>query len=615
MRAVRKHNPDGIMQETMRNLVDDFSPTLPEDLQLRIRAALLKGVKDVRSFEWPNAMMRDSYAFKCQYQLQSFWKRYIFADDVYDDKTLKEEALVKFRDSQSSYGIKDGEHPIVKRVINAARREAERILGSFSYDEWFHRAKFGGKAARGVSRDKSYLDVRCEKPTATRLQVSAMKMALLDDVLLSSIVSEQLVKLNAGETYATSTPLTVTAVPKSWKSNRTIAPDTVIGGYLSLGLGAYIRHQLEANTHINLKHAQMLHRRLACKGSIDGRIATADLSAASDSFTWEIAKLLLPSDWRAPLRICRSPRATISKADTIGFNINSLMLMGSGHTFPLQTMLFYCLLKAIADDLGVTGRCYVYGDDLIYPVRMHRAVAWTFTKLGFTLNGEKSFADGPFRESCGGDFHRGVDVRPCMPKGSSSHELDDPAYCAFLYTVINGLLHRWHWLEIPVTIARLLKEVCKFSSGVFIVREDDPDTSGLKHLDVDLAGLPVHWPEVHCVNGLTRYRYNRIEPKRLLREVKNVSPYLWDSLRASAQGDDRNHITVWDPKTGILIGGKYVMNNRELRYESPTEVLLRIKGRDYVAEKGEPRYSYTVHSDMDSVWPGLTYYKRRWLTS
>ncbi len=35
---------------------------------------------------------------------------------------------------------------------------------------------------------------------------------------------------------------------------------------------------------------------------------------------------------------------------------------------------------------------------------------------GFTVNSSKSFTDGPFRESCGHDYYKGIDIRPVYTK-------------------------------------------------------------------------------------------------------------------------------------------------------------------------------------------------------
>jgi hypothetical protein len=54
----------------------------------------------------------------------------------------------------------------------------------------------------------------------------------------------------------------------------------------------------------------------------------------------------------------------------------------------------------------------VYGDDIVCPTAWVKEVFTILDSLGFLVNKEKSFVDGPFRESCGKEYLHGVDVTP-----------------------------------------------------------------------------------------------------------------------------------------------------------------------------------------------------------
>jgi hypothetical protein len=56
------------------------------------------------------------------------------------------------------------------------------------------------------------------------------------------------------------------------------------------------------------------------------------------------------------------------------------------------------------------GRVRVYGDDIIVPVEHVSPVISSLEAFGLKVNTGKSFWRGAFRESCGGDYYRGVDV-------------------------------------------------------------------------------------------------------------------------------------------------------------------------------------------------------------
>jgi len=74
--------------------------------------------------------------------------------------------------------------------------------------------------------------------------------------------------------------------------------------------------------------------------------------------------------------------------------------MGNGFTFPLETLIFWALTRAVC---GSTATVSAYGDDIICPSDRAEDVIAVLTEVGFSVNLEKSFWNGPFRESCGSD--------------------------------------------------------------------------------------------------------------------------------------------------------------------------------------------------------------------
>jgi len=94
-----------------------------------------------------------------------------------------------------------------------------------------------------------------------------------------------------------------------------------------------------------------------------------------------------------------------------------LSSMGNGYTFPLQTMIFCCAIRAVRRYLCLGGyragsTWSVFGDDIIVPTFMYGRVIRLLELIGCTPNVNKSFAEGPFRESCGKDYFLGIDIRP-----------------------------------------------------------------------------------------------------------------------------------------------------------------------------------------------------------
>lgn len=198
-----------------------------------------------------------------------------------------------------------------------------------------------------------------------------------------------------------------TTVPKDAEKDRGICIEPSINVYYQLGLGGAIRSRL-LTAGIDLRVAHEVHKRVACEASVEGHMATIDLSNASDTVSRGLVKLLLPDTWYRELEALRSPK-TLFRGRWVA--LEKFSSMGNGFTFELETLIFLGLC------LGVTsGRpghdVFVFGDDIIVPTHAAKGVIAALKFFGFTPNDRKTFVSGPFRESCGGDYFLGVDVRP-----------------------------------------------------------------------------------------------------------------------------------------------------------------------------------------------------------
>jgi hypothetical protein len=99
--------------------------------------------------------------------------------------------------------------------------------------------------------------------------------------------------------------------------------------------------------------------------------------------------------------------------------------MGSAVIFPLQTIIYSCLAIAAvlrsqrASDRfssdaieNAARRVRVFGDDIIIPKYAYGYMLKLLHWVGLKVNDTKTFSGGNFRESCGVDAFRGVDVTP-----------------------------------------------------------------------------------------------------------------------------------------------------------------------------------------------------------
>lgn len=201
-------------------------------------------------------------------------------------------------------------------------------------------------------------------------------------------------------------------VPKTSEIDRVAAKEPDLNMYLQKMLGNQIRHLLKRKG-VDLND-QRRNQRFALSGSITGDLATLDLSSASDSVTTEFVRAVMPVNWHYYLDAFRSHATLID--DELHVN-NMFSSMGNGFTFELESLLFYSLARTVAYFTGVRGHITVYGDDIIAPTMMFDALVAALTFCGFKVNPKKSFAEGPFRESCGAHWYAGVDVKPFYLRG------------------------------------------------------------------------------------------------------------------------------------------------------------------------------------------------------
>lgn len=208
-------------------------------------------------------------------------------------------------------------------------------------------------------------------------------------------------------------------VPKKTDIDRVACKEPDVNMFLQKGVGNFFRSSLR-RIGINLND-QSINRSLARIGSIDGSLATLDLSSASDSVTSGLVELLLPVCWYTHLDALRSP-VTAVNGEMHGNEMFSSM--GNGFTFELESLLFYVLARATAYFRGVPGVISVYGDDIICPTELYDDLVWVLGYMGFQVNTEKSFSSGPFRESCGGHYYNGYDITPFYLRGPLSTVVD-----------------------------------------------------------------------------------------------------------------------------------------------------------------------------------------------
>lgn len=207
-------------------------------------------------------------------------------------------------------------------------------------------------------------------------------------------------------------------VPKDAKTDRVIAAEPTGNIFLQLGVGNYLKARLR-KFGVNLED-QTRNQELAQKAN-SLKLATLDLSAASDTISIGLCKALLPPDMFSILDCLRSPAFKVG-AEVRRFH--KFSSMGNGFTFQLESLVFWALAKSVQDMRGCQGPIGVYGDDIIVPQPISSEVVTTLESWGFTINEQKSFVNGRFFESCGKHYFDGVDVTPIYQKHVVDHDLE-----------------------------------------------------------------------------------------------------------------------------------------------------------------------------------------------
>jgi len=226
----------------------------------------------------------------------------------------------------------------------------------------------------------------------------------------------------------------ITFVPKNSQTDRSIAIEPSMNLWLQLGVDGYMRRRLK-RWGVDLDD-QAKNQQMARLGSLHWdnpeNFVTLDLAAASDTISVGLCKLLLPKTWFTYLMKLRSPCGVLGE-EVISYE--KISSMGNGFTFALESAIFTSVIYGVMREYSGKfdpDKCAVYGDDLIVPNTIAPQVITSLQLFGFSINEEKSFLQGPFRESCGADWLDGTPVRPVFLTTA-------PQSVADLWTDVNRL--------------------------------------------------------------------------------------------------------------------------------------------------------------------------------
>lgn len=394
-------------------------------------------------------------------RLYTIAKKYVFEESPFDTIAT---ALKKFIEYEQKCSItnndpifyeslcdaenKDMSHYdslFIWPVLQKARQFISNVLGeSPDVTELMLRSHHGPGASIGRRGKKSLPVAKYFPPyTSTELSTNLVKEFLTGDERLK----RSLYDADLAYSEDIITEAAILFVPKNAKTARTIMVEATGNVALQLGVDRLIRERL-LRFGIDLS-TQRKNQQLAALYSQNNDGCTVDLSGASDTIALNWL-LLFPPKWAELLFHLRTPNGATK--DGKHFLFEKLSSMGNGYTFVIETLIFSSLLYGVIREEGGKWKdeiafSAIYGDDLVFRKKYYRRYAAILKRMGFKINGSKSFHAGFIRESCGCDFYKGKDISVFNTQRVTDH--------CDLNTLHNSLFSVENRFGIMLTLSRL----------------------------------------------------------------------------------------------------------------------------------------------------------------
>jgi len=310
-----------------------------------------------------------------------------------------------------------------------------------------------------------------------------------DPRLLSLGYDFPILGLNAMRVESDSNVLTsnvarLVTVPKSCSALRTITVEPCLNQFVQHGLNRHLRDNIQRcpilKRSLSLS-SQVPNQILALAGSLSGEWATVDLSSASDLLSVKTVRMAFINRPRFLTAVlgCRTPEVDLGKTT---ISLKKFAGMGNALTFPVQSVIFALLAICAQHKRWPCRPTYrelrhyaslvrVFGDDIIVPRDSMMELGRWMSEFGLKINRTKTFFEGNFRESCGVDAYRGVDVTPCYLRVDPVISSNEPSQVASCISTSNQL-----WLRCYYEAAEYLRRQVDRRKRLPLVRLD---SSGL----------------------------------------------------------------------------------------------------------------------------------------
>jgi len=433
----------------------------PDSIATEIHRALLR---DFTQAQHEYCLNEDTVLYGLNRQVSEFTKKYL--SEAHDKDVVEAETFSNFKKVNShmekvNSELKDYFKQINLNRINQHTREPERIFlraralmhfvlrSDCRLEDVFQHSKNSAGSSIGVPYSNTSPEAKFTFPISVTKRA---KPLLMEYFSWDFVLAEAVEQLNSRVTQA---PYNIvegsraTTVDKTTDKRRFICVEPTGNMFLQQGL-MHMMYERLASVGIVLPELPDLHKWKSKLASISGSDATIDWSSASDCVSIEVLRWLLPPAW---FRMVMDLRCDSTTIQGVNEKLHMISSMGNATTFPLETLVFWTLgIATVLDKEGSRSlfpewdqlkTVSVFGDDCILPTRYASKFIEVCESVGFILNKEKSFIDPTrkFRESCGGDYLSGYDIRPFYLKSPTSNRRS--ALEPWLYIIGNSLLKKY----------------------------------------------------------------------------------------------------------------------------------------------------------------------------
>jgi hypothetical protein len=285
----------------------------------------------------------------------------------------------------------------------------------------------------------------------------------------------------------------IVLVPKDSRGPRIISCEPTELQYLQQGVASeLIRCVHKSRTfsgRVNFLD-QTINQKYAKAGSAGFGWVTLDMKDASDRVSLALVRRLF--EHSGILHILEATRSSSTRLpDGRLVHMKKFAPMGSALCFPVESIVFYALAVAV---LVVVKRrtlreacrsLKVYGDDMIVASEDYEAILEYFPKVGLMFNLGKCCTAGFFRESCGVEAYKGLDIKPARVRTvMSSCLMKDAATLSSWCSYQRAFWSRGYW-----ALADWLRSYICRRVELPVCTEENSEAAYLY-----LLGHTTHWP-------------------------------------------------------------------------------------------------------------------------